>query len=156
MKERIGFIIGVVVMAAFVAGPALADGMGGCVTGQGAGQFHKDKKAAIARELNLTPEQDKLLKDAKTAHRAEMTASAGVLKEKRRQLKEALAKPGVTKQQLEPIAAEMKQLQSQMVDSRIDGILKVKAILTPEQFQKLESMKEGRHKEGRGKYSEKD
>ena len=156
MKSKIGFIIGMVIIAALITGTAFAENSSGCPAGHGGQQGFKDKKMAIEHELNLTPEQDKLLKDAKSSHRAEMAALAKALKEKRRQLKDALAKPGVTKQQLEPITAELKQIQSQMIDARMGGILRVKEILTPEQFQKLQSMKDGWHKEGRGKRFEKD
>jgi len=40
--------------------------------------------------------------------------------------------------------AEIKRLQANMVDKRVDGIFKVKEILTPEQFAKLETMKDKR------------
>ena len=152
MKDRIGFLTVMIIIAALIAGPVLAEGPGEGPAGRGGEQGFKNKKMAIERELKLTPEQDKLLKDAKEAHRAEMAGLVKALKEKRRELKEALAKPGVTRQQLEPITAEMKQLQSQMIDARMNGILRVKEILTPEQYQKLQSMKEEWQNKPRGKH----
>lgn len=150
MKNMNKYIIGMVVISALITGPAYAEGSGACPTCEGKG-FHKDKGEGITRQLNLTAEQDKLLKDSKAAHRAEMEQLMKALKEKRQELKDALAKSGVTKEQVDPIASQIKGLQAQMVDRRIDGILKVKGILTPEQFQKLQAMKEVRQSKRRAK-----
>lgn len=147
MKNAIKTIIGVIVILALAAGPAFAEGMGGCAAGHAKGCF-KEKKEAVFKELNLTPEQDKLLKEAKAAHRTEMEELGKALKAKRDALQNALSAPGVTRKQVEPIASEIKSLEAQMVDRRIDGILKIKEILTPEQYQKLQGMKEGWRKDG--------
>lgn len=144
MKNKNQFIIGIVVISALIAGAAYAEDPGtSCPMGKDKASC-KDKKEGVMRQLNLTAEQKKLLKDSKEAHRAEMGQLAKALKEKRRELKDALAKPGVTKEQVDPIASQIKSIQTQMVDRRIDGILKVKGILTPEQFQKLQGMKKER------------
>lgn len=145
MKSKIMILIGIFVVSMFIAGSAFCDT---CAHDKGEGREHfKDKMASIKKELNLTAEQDKLLTDAKSAHRAEMESLAQALKAKHEELKTALAKPGVTKESLEPIASQIKALQSQMVDRRIDGILNIKHILSPEQFQKMQSLKEGWHKD---------
>ena len=52
---------------------------------------------------------------------------------------------------MEPILAEIKKLQSDMADKRADGIFSVKGILSPEQFAKLQSMKEKRMQDGNKK-----
>jgi Spy/CpxP family protein refolding chaperone len=84
-----------------------------------------------------------------------METLKSALKEKKRELQEAIAKPDTTKQQVEPILAQIKKLQGDMADKRVDGIFVIKGILNPEQFAKLESMKEkkmrGEHKERGGK-----
>jgi len=150
MKKNTQFVIGMLICSALIAGSVFCE-TGACSSGERGGRY-KEKRGAITRELGLTAEQDKLLKDAKEAHRAEMAELFQALKAKRQELKSALVKPGVTRQQVEPIAAEIKTLQSQMVDRRIDGILKVKGILSPEQFQKLQGMKEGWQKNGHMKH----
>ena len=152
MKNKIQSIIGIVVVSAFIAGSVFAEGPGACQSGKDK-SWRKDKKEEIAAKLNLTAEQEKLLNDAKAAHRTEMEALRKAMKEKRQELKDALANPVVTRQQVEPIAAEIKGLQSQMVDSRIDGIFKIKTILSPEQFQKLQGMKEEWQKNKHDKHS---
>jgi Spy/CpxP family protein refolding chaperone len=148
MKRKIQLIIGVLIMSALIASPAFCDGSRNHPGPGPRGEGPEDKMAEIEKKLNLTPEQDKLLKEAKTAHRAEMESMMQTMDTKHKELQAEIAKPGVTKQQIEPIANQIKALQSQMVDHRIDGILKIKHILSPEQFKKLESLKEERHHKG--------
>lgn len=137
MRKKIAGVIAVIIVAVFVAGSAFGE-MGNPVEGRNG---RHQKKAEIARKLGLTPEQDRILNEAREAHRKDMSDLRSLLKEKRQALKSELAKPGVTRQQVEPIVAQVKKLQSDMVDHRIEGIFKVKSILTPEQFDKLQEMK---------------
>ena len=154
MKNRTMLIIAMLISSALVAGPVFA-WPGACKPNDNRGEQHKEKKESLMRSLGLTPEQDKLLKEAKKSHRAEMEELGKAVKAKMQELQKALAAPGVTRQQVEPIASQIKALQSQMVDRRIDGILKIKSILSPEQYQKLQGMKEEWRKSGHKKQSEK-
>lgn len=140
MKNKTKAVIGMLVIATLVAGSAFAE-MGACPPDKMKHGF-KDKMDSFFRELNLTPEQDKLLKEAKAAQRTEMSSLIEAKRAKMRELQKAIALPGVTRQKLEPLAEQLKSIEAQMVDSRIGGILKVKNILSPAQFQKLESMRE--------------
>ena len=151
MKKKMLSIVGLVVISAFIAGSTFAENPSACSAGQEKA-CHKDKKEAIEAKLNLTADQQKLLESAKAAHRTAMEAMVKTMKEKRQELKNARANPAATRQQVEPIATEVKELQSQMIDNRIDGIFKIKQILTPEQFQKLQGMKEEWQKNARMKH----
>ena len=151
--KRTQIVIAVMMISLLVAGSAFADNSA-CPVGRDKAGY-KDKMDSFSRDLKLTPEQDKMLKDAKQAHRSEMEGLGKAMKAKRQELQAALAAPGVTKQQVEPIAAQIKALQAQMIDSRIDGILKIKSILSPEQYQKLQAMKAEWRKNGNKKHSEK-
>ena len=133
----------IAVIVVVLAMTANAFGEPGCDF-KGKGDKGKKARENITRELNLTADQDKRLTEERTASREAMTALFSSLKEKKNELKDALAKPDVTRQQVEPIMAEIKRLQANMVDKRVDGIFKVKEILTPEQFAKLETLKEKR------------
>ena len=152
MKKKLRLVVALVVISMFAVGTAFGN-EGACPAGDKpqAGQ-HKEKAAAMAAELKLTPDQEKQLNETKAAHRTEMTGLAGQLKAKRQELKTALANTAATKQSVEPIATQIKALEAQMVDRRIDGILKIKEILTPEQYQKLQSMKEEWQNKPRGKH----
>lgn len=154
MKRSVNLIIGALVATAFIAGSAFAEG-GDCKAGQSKVNY-TEKREDVMSKLNLTAEQDKMLKEAKASQRSEMEAVMTAIKAKREELKAAIAKPGATKKDIEPIVAELKGLEAEKLDKRVDGILKVKNILSPDQFQKLEKMKEGHRREGRGKHEKKE
>ena len=152
MKTNIKTVVAVIVVAAVVAGNAFA----GTECGS-SGQRAKGSKAkdAITRELNLSADQKNRLEQERTAHREAMEALHSALKERKRELQDALARPDVTREQVAPVLTQIKKLQSDMADKRVDGIFAVKGILSPEQFAKLQSMKEkrmkGDNKKGHGK-----
>lgn len=158
--KKIAMVMAVLAAAALIAGSAYAWGDGWCFGGRDGkdGKFDKDHSRAgqmkeeMKKELGLTAEQEKQLEAGREAHRAEAKALYGAIKAKKDELKAAMAKPGVTRAQVEPIVTELKALEAQMTDKRIDGIFSVKAILTPEQFAKLEAMKEKHMKEWKGKH----
>ena len=148
MKINIKRVAAVIVVATVIAGNAFAG------TGCGfPGQRDKSSKAkdAVTRELNLSVDQQNRLEEERTAHREAMKTLQSALKEKRRELQDAIARPDITRQQVEPVLTQIKKLQSDMADKRMDGIFAVKGILSPEQFAKLQSMKEKRMQAGHKK-----
>ena len=149
MKKSSQILIVALIISIFTVAAAFAE------PNPSQGGRSRDKMDAIKQELNLTPEQDKLLTEVKSSHRAEMESLVQALKTRRQELKAALGKAGVTRQQIEPIASQIKALQAQMVDRRIDGILRIKQILTPEQFQKLQNAREEWRKSGHMRHSDK-
>lgn len=154
MKKKICFIAVMLFVSAFAAGHAFADS-GACVAKPHDGK-HEDMDKVMARKLNLTAEQDKLLKTAREAHRAEMKAIEEALENKREELESAIAKPGAVRAQVEPIIAQINTLKAQAFNKRIDDIFKVKNILSPEQFKKLHDMRPERPKDGHMKHEKKE
>lgn len=142
MKRRLIVITVTLLFSAMITVSAYA-GWGKCQAPRG-GERYEEKGDKIASELGLAPEQDKLLKETRVAHREAMAGLRKELQIKHEALREALAAPGVTRQQVEPIANDIKVLQAKMVDSKIGGILKVKSLLTPEQYKKLQEIKDER------------
>jgi len=141
--KKMAVIVTLVMAIAFIAGSVFAfEGCGYSGKGYKNNAKLKEMKENCKKELGLTAEQDKALEANRQAHRAEAEAMYEAMKAKKSELKAAMAKPGATKAQIEPIAKELKAIQAKMTDRRIDGILAVKEILTPEQFAKLESMKD--------------
>ena len=96
----------------------------------------------IAEKLGLTPEQQQKLKDNQETQRERMSQIVNQMKEKQQALRQELQKPSVTKASLAPILTEINSLQAQLMEGRIDGILAVKEIFTPEQFFKFQLMTE--------------
>lgn len=140
MKKILSIVAVSVVVITLVASSAFCMG---CCPGKGDyGRRGEGIQKRIMEKLGLTQDQsDKLSQNRRTQHN-EMEALRFSIKEKKIRLKQALEKPGATAASVAPLASELKDLQAKMVDLRISGVLKVKEILTPEQFQKLEEMKD--------------
>jgi periplasmic protein CpxP/Spy len=112
---------------------------------QGQEKYHQGeqgKKEGLFKELNLTPEQHKKLEDNRKARYQEMQELRGALKAAHEKLQGKLNNPAVTRATVEPEVKEINSLQRKMLNNRIDGILAVKAILTPEQFAKFNEIME--------------
>ncbi|HOW35533.1 MAG TPA: Spy/CpxP family protein refolding chaperone [Candidatus Omnitrophota bacterium] len=112
----------------------------------------RGSKGGILKELNLTPEQQEKLEANRKAQREETAKLFAAMKEKQAKLKEELTNPAVTKEAVAPIVSEIKSLQEQLTDRRVDGILAVKEILTPEQFEKFQQLTEKRPEKGKGRF----
>lgn len=135
----------------FITGTVFAWGGCGFRAGDGKECYRaKDMKAQMKKELGLTADQEKKLDAGKEAHRKEMKALHDAMDARKDELKKAIAKPGATRAMVEPIVNELKVLEARKVEKRVDGIFEVKAVLTPEQFAKLEAMEEKRMKEWKG------
>jgi Spy/CpxP family protein refolding chaperone len=145
MKKAKSIIIGLVIVFVMV-GTAFAKS-------EGEHQQRGDRqKENIFKELNLTPEQQKKLDENRKAQRQDTEKLFSALKEKQVKLQDALKDHTVTRDKVEPLVKEMKSLQAQMVDHRIDGIFAVRDILTPEQFAKFQQMMEKRAKDRKGHF----
>lgn len=145
-KIRLVLIGAAVVMLAVSAGYAQPQGQDKERRGGG--------KDGIFKELNLTPEQTKKLADNRKAHRDETEKLRAAMKEKQGKLQEALKNPAVTRAAVEPLANDIKSLEAQLVDQRINGIFAVKEILTPEQFAKFQEMTQKHKGDGKERFQQ--
>ena len=96
------------------------------------------------QHLGLTPEQDKQLKDHRDRHRSQMDTLQKEIKVKREQLGEELQKTDFDIRKVQQIHGDLKSLKARMEDNRLEGILEVRKILTPDQFSKFMKLKEDR------------
>jgi len=117
-------------------------------------QKRQKAKEGFIEELGLDSEQVEILESYRKEHRNENKESHEALKELKKELQNEIAKPESDTSKIRAITSEIKQIQANLVDARTDNILKVKEVLTPEQFEKFqehhEKMKdkrEGRRKE---------
>lgn len=136
--------LAVAVMMVFsVASATAGEGWGG-KKGEAEMKKHFDK---MSEELGLTGEQKATLEK----HRAEMRPKMDALREKERatreQLKAELEKATPDKATLDAIVQELKDLAGEKVQLRIDGMLTMKKVLTPEQSAKMKSVMEEKRKE---------
>ena len=130
-----------------IAVAALVQGVVGQSYTYAMGRFRKTKEErfeALAKELNLTEEQQAQLKQ----QRSEQEEIVKELRDKFRQeiknLREELEKPDTDQERLEKIATKIKILGSDLLDQRIEGILAIKEILTPQQFEQLSEKRRAR------------
>lgn len=112
------------------------------------------RRDQLYKELNLTDEQKKALEENKNRHREESKALFEQMRAKRDLMREELQKDKLDMGKINQLQNELKQSQSQMSDQRLQGILEVRKILTPDQFKKfmanMEDQKGRWGREGKG------
>jgi Spy/CpxP family protein refolding chaperone len=100
----------------------------------------EERMARMDKELGLTAEQRKKLKEHRQSHRGEAKKFFEEIRTKREALREELEKPDFDKDKVKALNEELKALQNRMADHRLEGILEVREILTPEQFKRFHEM----------------
>jgi len=127
----------IVIMFIFSAAPAYGE------------HGHKGKRMEnFIEKLGLTVEQQELLRQEREAHKGVAKQVHEALKNEREALRKELEKPVSNQAQIDRLTSSIKVLQSQIVDLRVEKILSMKEILTPEQFKKFSEMTE-KHREKR-------
>jgi Spy/CpxP family protein refolding chaperone len=91
----------------------------------------------IYQQLNLTDDQKKQLDANKQEHRAKMEAARQEVKADKEALHGELMKTQLDIPKIHQIHERIKALQSRMEDEKLNSILAVRAIFTPEQFLKF-------------------
>jgi Spy/CpxP family protein refolding chaperone len=95
----------------------------------------KEDMSVLYERLNLTEKQRVQLEENRKRHHESMKALSDQLVFMRQQLNQALEKSVLDKGEIAQIKARMDRLQSELSDLRLKGILDVRAILTPEQYE---------------------
>jgi len=91
----------------------------------------------LAKELNLSEEQEAQLKECRQARMETVKTLHEELVQEMEKLRAELEKPVTDKRSIARISTRLKILKGEMFDQRIEGILELKEVLTPEQFQQL-------------------
>ncbi|MFA5119357.1 MAG: periplasmic heavy metal sensor [Candidatus Omnitrophota bacterium] len=89
------------------------------------------------QELNLTPRQQEQIAAQKKKEKQDSGESRARIKELRDQLRVELDKPSVDKDKIHLLTSEMKVLEGKRIERKVEGILTLKEIMTPEQFKAL-------------------
>jgi Spy/CpxP family protein refolding chaperone len=95
----------------------------------------------IAKKLDLTQDQRAKLKILGTGLTAQNKDTQNKIKDIREQEKKELLSPSPSQPALYGYAKEINDLQGAMAEKRLEHLLKVKEILTPDQFKKLLSIR---------------
>ena len=107
-------------------------------------------KAKLYEKLNLSPEQQEQLEAYHNQHREESKKLHKSIKEKREALREDLERKDLDMSKVKKLHAQVKAAQGRIEDYRLEGILKVREILTPEQFVEFKKVTDCQRK-GAGK-----
>jgi Spy/CpxP family protein refolding chaperone len=102
----------------------------------------------IAAELGLTEEQKELLKEQRYQAKYKRIETFNKIRLKELELRHELEKKEINEKTVRTIVDELKKLQGNMIEQRVDAVLSMKKILTPEQFEKLQAR--GRQKMRKG------
>jgi Spy/CpxP family protein refolding chaperone len=122
--------------------------------------FHMDspsEKAQMEKQMaegektaGLSQEQREKMKALREEFRAKQKKFWDQIKAKREDLRRELDSANPDRAKAEGIAKEMNALQGQAALNRIDEVFKIRTILTPEQFQKLQAF----HEKNKDKFRE--
>jgi periplasmic protein CpxP/Spy len=146
--DRRNIIVITAVAVLLLAAPAVyAEGDWG--KGIGGGDFRKEhgwkeKKAEIYSQLGLTDQQKQELEANKAQNKEQRKAFFEKMRAKRKELNQELMKPTLDMPKIEAIQTELKSMQAQMIDDRLNSTLSVRKILSPEQFAKFITLMEER------------
>ncbi|OGX35456.1 MAG: hypothetical protein A3C36_01715 [Omnitrophica WOR_2 bacterium RIFCSPHIGHO2_02_FULL_52_10] len=111
----------------------------------------KAKKEALHKKLGITPEQAEKLDAQKAKHREGLKTLWEEIKAKREALAAELQKKEVNLDAVSKLHNELKALNAQKEDQRLEGILAAREVLTPEQFSQM--MEFGKEHRGKGRQS---
>jgi Spy/CpxP family protein refolding chaperone len=101
----------------------------------------------LYKELNLTEAQKKSLEENKAKNKDQMKSIFTEMKDKKALIRQELGKDTLDMGKVTQLNNDLKGLQAKMLDYKLERILEVRKILTPEQFKKFTAkMKErGEH-----------
>jgi Spy/CpxP family protein refolding chaperone len=91
----------------------------------------------IVKELKLSPEQQQQIVEQRKKEREQAQQIREKLKATRDELSRQLDKENPDKAKVYSLVSEMKELIGKRIEQKVDRILSLREILTPEQFRKL-------------------
>ena len=105
----------------------------------------KAKKEEFNKKLGLTPQQAEQLEAQKAKHREEQKVLWEEIKAKRDALTAELQKKELNMDAVNKLHNELKALNAQKEDKRLEGILAAREVLTPEQFSQMMEFRKEHH-----------
>ncbi len=144
MKNTKKFLLMAVLMSGlFVLPLAYAEDNGTAVSGHKTFCYKAGGKACnIYSQLNLTEQQTKQLDESRNKYREQNKALFNQIKEKRALVSQELQKDKLSMDKINQANSELKKIEGQLLDSKLQCMLETRKILTPYQFKKLMAEKE--------------
>ena len=137
MKPKIKQIVIFAVVIALVSSSSI-------VYAERTRDFQKNKTERLIEKLDLSLEQQEQLREQRAKNEEKAKGLKKRLRSKRSELSEELEKEDIDKQKVYSVITEVETLMGDQLEQRVERILTMREILTPEQFKKL------REKKGRG------
>jgi Spy/CpxP family protein refolding chaperone len=106
-----------------------------------------DNMARMFKTLGLTADQQAKVKAIRERHRAAVKADWAALKAKQQELSTLLRSPAATVDAALAKQKEIDALRARLNEGRVRAWFETRAVLTPEQLQKLPSLKFEHHRE---------
>jgi Spy/CpxP family protein refolding chaperone len=128
-----------------IAGIVLAAGLSTLA----ANPFHNPK---VAKELNLTPEQQQKLDDLRYQHRKDAVTLKRDMELKRLDLEREMEKDNPDPQVIDRLMDEQGALRTRMGKAKFHNLMDMKKILTPEQWSKVREQMQS-HRAQRGRFA---
>jgi Spy/CpxP family protein refolding chaperone len=131
----------------FVSIPVYAENGDDYHAQRGYSRQKQEKFNKLIHQLDLSDEQVARLDTHKQAKMESRQRLYAKLAEHKQALRNELEKPESDNTRIKQIADSIKQVQSEIFDERIKGILEIKSILTPEQYSEFkEKISRYKHK----------
>jgi Spy/CpxP family protein refolding chaperone len=102
---------------------------------------------AVENELVLTQEQKDKLKSLRDDMRSKQNATSNDLRVAKVAIQQELESANPDRKKADNLVASINKLQTQMLALRVDQVFSMRAILTPEQYQKLLQEREKRRQD---------
>ena len=150
MENKLTKFIAVLAVAGLMAAGPLAYAESEGEGSEGGKGWSHGEDQGFMKELNLTKEQKEKLKAQREGKMAEHKALREQMKAKMEALHAEIAKPGTTRESVNGLVGEVTALKGQMFAQRIDSVFAMKAVLTPEQFAKMQAHREEKMKDKKG------
>lgn len=103
----------------------------------------EDRFEGIQTELGLSVEQQQKLKKHRESKWLKQKAFREKMRAKRQALSAELQKPDFDRERINALHNDIKKLMSEQADERLEGIIYVREILTPEQYAEFMKKKDG-------------
>ncbi len=126
-----------IVVCGWAVSGAVAAERGVATDSAGARPGHAQFHAEMAQRLGLSADQQKQLAANKASHREQVRALMKAMREKRAQMQKELENDTFDRARIQVIHDETKALMNQMFDIHLEGILKIREILTADQRKKM-------------------
>ena len=103
------------------------------------------------QSLNLTPEQQQKLQEHRQQTRQKREEIRDAVNQKKKEVHGILQDPNFNEAQARQISGEINELTGQLSDLRIDGVLYMRSVLTPEQYFQFSQKMRKAHQKRKGK-----